>query len=92
MSLRSSTLAALRTGRVTIKSAGNIINDTPGFIIATVASAREERRVPYGVTRTSNGVWSCTCARGDTGEGCAHVAAVALVTGHPSAAALERAA
>lgn len=89
MSLRAKALTYLRTGRVTVKTAGNVVNDAPGFIVASVASTREERRTPYGVTRTSNGAWSCTCHRG---EDCAHIPAVCLVTGHPSAAALESAA
>lgn len=56
-------------------------------------------RVPYEVdadvvgfqstylVRLVDGVWHCSCH--GSGEGCAHIAAVQLATGHPSAAAKQ---
>lgn len=91
MSMRSKALACLRTGRVTIVHARKA-NDTdlPIAVVAYVASSRPERS-RYVVDLTGDGDWSCTCWRGNRGESCAHLAAVQLVTGWPSAAALERA-
>lgn len=88
MSFRSKALACLRNQRVVITHAGVVLDDRPTFIEASVYSAREERRTPYRVILHADSPWTCTCHQG---EGCAHIAAVCMVTGWPSAAALERA-
>lgn len=71
-----------------------------GLVIVLHARCRETERQPFeviavvrgytGVRRVelADGQWSCTCQGVVTpGSECAHRAAVALTTGHPSAAA-----
>lgn len=87
---RQAALAAYRAGRVVILLADAAVLapeiEPPARITAAVHSSRDDRRIPYCV-QLRGGVWTCTCDR----PACAHVAAVQLATGHPSAAAKEAA-
>ena len=91
--VRAKALGYLRDGAVTVVHARS--SQTTSIYVAT------EPFAPYEVVALVqghsgrhvvdylDGVWTCTCP---AGGGCAHVAAVQLVTGHPSEAARERAA
>lgn len=84
--VRTKSLAYLRDGKVTIGSARlpRIADpDRPEFVQARVVGHQATYRV-----HLLDGVWSCSCASvWSDCEPCAHLAAVQLVTGHPSAAA-----
>jgi len=78
--LRSRALSALRDGRVTILHARTRRTDrTPCELVAVVQGFTGKHVVDY-----DKGAWTCNC---DNPPPCAHVAAVALVTGHESPAA-----
>ena len=87
MSIRPSALAALRDGRVTVGIAQVAAGTSapPYTVTAKVLSSRMDG-THYWV-RLKHGEWSCTC----TTPLCAHLAAVQLVTGHPSPARKEAA-
>jgi hypothetical protein len=80
--LRRKALAVLREARLTIlhaecrKTAQDVDE-----VIARVRSSREGG--PSYCVDFLDGVWTCTCR---DGGGCAHVAAVQIVTGHATAA------
>jgi SWIM zinc finger len=85
--LRAKALAALRDGRVTVVHARSHSDRlVPHELIVRVASSRPDGAT-YVVDLLDDGTWTCTCRDGIAGEPCAHVAAVQLITGHPSAAA-----
>lgn len=83
-SVRQSVLTTLGAGRVMVYRAQPSTIGPPFLVAAVVDSSREERS-PYHVDLRS-GIWTCTCGR----TGCAHVAAIQFVTGHPSPAAKEK--
>jgi hypothetical protein len=81
--LRSKALAALREGRVCVTRADKADPETgtlrPQLVEAAVRSSRPGDRV-YAVDMVG-GKWLCTCQSGNSGDLCAHVAAVQMVTG-----------
>lgn len=84
--LRPKAMAALRDGRVNIVRAR--CRDTelaPFEVVALVRSSRDIEQ-KYAVD-LFNGEWSCVGRFAACPQPCAHVAAVQLVTGHPSPAA-----
>jgi hypothetical protein len=88
--VRAQALSCLRDGRVQIVHARciKVAGGPPDEVIAKVASARPDSNRVYVVDHM-DGLWTCTCR---LLEGCAHIAAVQLVTGHRSAAARDAAA
>jgi hypothetical protein len=78
--LRSKALGVLRAGRVTLLFVRSD-NDTQQVVeaLAKVKSSRPGDR--FYATEYIDGVWACTCGR----DGCPHVAALQLVTGHAPA-------
>lgn len=83
--IRNKALRYLRDGLVTMRS----VTTHPGerracAVDAQVSGARGVHKVRYDV---SAGRWSCSCGRnGGPFQPCPHVAAVQMVTGHPSVA------
>lgn len=78
--IRAKALNYLRDGAVSVFHARSPRDGTPPHeVIARVEGHNGRYVVDY-----LDGTWSCTCPEG---TGCAHVAAVQLVTGHRSAAA-----
>lgn len=78
--IRTKALGYLRDGKVIVRRAASD-DDGPRratFVRADVVGHNSVYLVSYGPH-----AWSCTCKTLD----CAHVAAVQLVTGHPSKAA-----
>lgn len=77
--VREQALGYLRDGRVVIRAA-SWVSDGPraGGVWAEVFGHADIYRVKHAADG-----WSCTC---DRPAPCPHVAAVQLVTGHPSAA------
>lgn len=80
---RKKALTYLRDGKVTVHSASRSNERgrrVPCIVSADVIGQHSTYMVglPYGKQE-----WTCTCHNDD----CAHVAAVQLVTGHPSKAA-----
>lgn len=74
--VRTKSLGYLRDGDVTIRAAA------PGYVKASVRGHNGTYVVRLGDHR-----WVCSCKSVlDDGRECAHVAAVQLVTGYPSAA------
>ncbi|WP_326646098.1 hypothetical protein OG884_15715 [Streptosporangium sp. NBC_01755] len=73
--LRAAVLHYLRTGAVTVLTASTPTDGpkAPLLVHAHVAGYRSTHRV----SRTTAG-WTCSCRYSD----CAHIAAVAMVTGH----------
>lgn len=91
---RRSALSALRDGRVAVLLAdGVVLAPTPtppvrvtAYVTAYVTSSRSDPANPTGYfVDLHGGLWTCTRRR----DGCTHLAAVQMVTGHPSAAAKE---
>ncbi|MGI5223592.1 hypothetical protein [Actinoallomurus sp. CA-142502] len=81
---RAKALAYLRDGKVLISYALGAGDDRkPRDVLAYVEGYRSTHLV-----RLTAGRWGCSCQE----TGCAHVAAVQLVTGHQSAAARQPAA
>ncbi|MDF5758564.1 hypothetical protein [Spongiactinospora sp. TRM90649] len=79
--LRGKTLAYLRGGHVRIAAALTCPGDArPRFVEAFVASTNPAATGLSYRVRLDAGRWECSC----TGDACAHLAAVQLVTGHPS--------
>jgi hypothetical protein len=70
---RAKTLAILREGRCTILRA---VSDETNTVTRSLARVQGHRGA-YAVDLV-HGAWECTCGR----DGCAHVEAVKLVTGH----------
>lgn len=70
----------LRDGKVTLLSASPQMQDQPR---PDVVYARVVGHSSTYVVTLAEGAWNCTCSRPAE---CAHVAAVQLVTGHPSLA------
>lgn len=86
MTTRSKALAALRSGRVTVLGACYDPDTlTVIDVLASVASSRDPNR-RYAIDYCFSG-WACTCGA----DGCAHIAAVQLVTGHAPADLLRAA-
>lgn len=87
--IRAQALTYLRDGKVTIGAARRPVTaDRPDFVSARVIGHNGTYLV-----HLLDGVWTCSCkAVTDDGEPCPHLAAVKLVTGHPSEAAREVAA
>lgn len=82
--LRSKTCAYLRDGAVRVLVSRTVKTENRPYHVAAVVKGHTARRV----VDLTDGRWSCTCkAVIDDGQPCAHVAAVQLVTGWPSAAA-----
>lgn len=85
--LRSRALGYLRSGAVTILTA--LPQETgprqPYLVRADVAGHRSTYQVGHVIGHG----WTCSCRRGEPGS-CAHVAAVALATGHDTPARRER--
>ncbi len=81
--VRTKALAAIRERRVTVVHAvcRKTAHDVDE-VIARVVSSQDNG--PVYVVDLLDATWTCTCP--DAGD-CVHVAAVQLVTGHPSAAA-----
>lgn len=77
--LRTSALAYLRDQKVRVLEAITHGDELRPVVVRALVQGHNGR---YEITFANN-VWSCTCGRGE----CAHVAAVALITGWPSAAA-----
>lgn len=78
--VRTRALAYLRSGAVTVLETAYYAVDSPRrphSVIAQVVGHRSTYLV-----HLDDGTWSCTCHIPD----CPHVAAVQLVTGHPSPA------
>lgn len=76
--IRAKALSYLRDGKVTISAATFAgTNRAPYDVLAYVDGHTGTRIIRYG-----SGEWGCSCRK----QGCAHVAAVQLVTGHTSAA------
>lgn len=75
MDVRAQACAYARNGQIRVVKAGR--GDPPAMVRARVAG----QRCTYFV-RLNDGVWVCSCSE----DGCPHVAAVALVTGHDSLA------
>jgi uncharacterized Zn finger protein len=73
--IRAKALSYLRSGSVTVLAASSQTNGPlrPYFVKAVV------------VGHVAGHGWACTCRRGEPGA-CAHVAAVALTTGHDTPA------
>lgn len=83
--IRTRALAAIREGRVRIRTATTRDGDPrPHFIVAVVYGHTGRHRVVYGPTMP---LWNCSCGQAT----CAHIAAVALVGGDPSLARKEAA-
>lgn len=82
--LRAKSLNYLRTGLVHVLHARTeATSRRPVEVVAIVEAHTGVRRVEL-----TGGTWSCSCqAVLSDGLPCAHVAAVQLVTNHPSAAA-----
>lgn len=81
--IRTKTLARLREGRVTVLTAATPPGaDRPGYVEAHVTSSQPGARLCHRVV-LEDGAWRCSCRA----AGCAHAAAVQLVTGWPSPAA-----
>lgn len=86
--LRAKALGYLRDGHVTILRAAipkGSLSECPSEIVARIQGHTGRYVVEY-----DHGVWRCHAARcsgNPLGHYCAHIAAVQLVTGHPSAAA-----
>ena len=82
--VRAAALSCLRDGRVTVRLARS------ARVIAHVMSSRPEVEQPYIVYRwqgSDGGLrWACTCR---AQPGCAHIAAVALVT-YPAESAARK--
>lgn len=81
--VRSKALGYLRDGRVAVLNARTERPERKaGSVGAIVRGHRGEHWV-----RGHGGDWWCTCNGEDPAADCAHIAAVQLVTGWPSAAA-----
>lgn len=80
--LRPKALSVLRSGRLTVLRAVCTSDHTVTDVTAAVRSSREGG--PTYAVDCDAGQWTCTCR---LTTGCAHIAAVQLVTGHPSEAA-----
>lgn len=76
--IRAKALAYLRDGKVRVLTA-SAFDRRPHLVIAHVDGHSSTHKVRF----TSTGRWLCTCP---LTTDCAHIAAVQLVTGHPSAA------
>lgn len=89
--IRERALSCLRDGRVQIMLArtttADVLNDQAPFEVMAFVTSSRTANVRYVVDFMSS-AWGCTCR---DGRGCAHIAAVQLVTGHESAAAKLRA-
>lgn len=74
--LRAAVLHYLRSGAVTILTASTPTDGpkVPLLVHALVEGYRSTHRV----SRTASAAWTCSCRYTD----CAHIAAVAMVTGH----------
>lgn len=81
MDVRAKACAYLRGGAVTVLSAATQDGPRPWMVHARVVGHSSTY-----VVKLIDGAWSCTCGRPAE---CAHVAAVQLVTGHPSLARKE---
>ncbi|MER7063998.1 hypothetical protein [Streptomyces albidoflavus] len=77
MDVRSQSCDYLRDGNVVVCTAGPGNFEPPEYVRARVTG----RSATY-LVRFNGGCWSCTCKDVD----CPHVAAVQMVTGHPSLA------
>jgi hypothetical protein len=77
--LRTAALHYLRSGAVTVLTASTPASGPrqPMFVEALVEGYRSTHRVRLALSK-----WSCSCRC----DGCAHVAAVQLVTGHDTPA------
>ena len=85
--MRAKALACMRDGRVVVTEArAEPYATRPRYVVAQVRSSRPERTQAY-IVDLLDSTWSCTCAAGNRRAPCPHIAAVQLVTGHPSAAA-----
>lgn len=80
MSIRTKALAYLRDGNVIVRSAVPADHGRAPFQVRADVIGQNST---YLVQLTTCDGWTCTCKN----DGCAHVAAVQLVTGHKSAAA-----
>ncbi|MCU1679236.1 MAG: hypothetical protein JWM93_3994 [Frankiales bacterium] len=85
--IRAKACAKLRTGAVTIRQATTHAGERRACAVeAKVTGHTGVHTVEYSA---ADG-WSCSCGRaGDAFSPCPHVAAVQMVTGHPSAALRE---
>lgn len=79
--LRTKALGYLRDGKVTVLGA---LWDRPALHPHTVSAIVQGFQGRYWVRRNPERGWLCSCGSTET---CAHLAAVQLVTGYPSAAA-----
>lgn len=80
-SIRSRALRYLRNERVRIVAAATPVGELRPFDVTALVQGHQERRT----VRFDGSEWSCSCTRVE----CAHIAAVQLVTGWPSAASKE---
>lgn len=78
--IRSKALGYLRSGAVSVVHAQSPRDGTPPHAVTAIVHGHNRL---YAVD-FAYGAWWCTC---DRPLPCAHVAAVQLVTGHPSPAA-----
>ncbi|MDH2425734.1 hypothetical protein [Sphaerisporangium sp. TRM90804] len=77
--IRSRALGYYRSGAIRVLAASTAApSDRPFFVEARVRGHHSDYIVRHELR-----AWTCTCHA----DGCAHVAAVQLATGHPSAAA-----
>ncbi|MEU4577472.1 hypothetical protein [Nonomuraea sp. NPDC023979] len=81
MDVRAQACSYLRAGRVTVTAAAATEHD--GQRRADVVRAHVDGHSSTYLVHLVDNTWSCTCRRPAE---CAHVAAVQLVTGHPSLA------
>lgn len=81
MDVRAKACSYLRAGAVTLREVVTHEQERPWVVYARVIGHSST----YVVT-LAEGTWNCTCHRPAE---CAHVAAVQLVTGHPSLARKE---
>lgn len=79
--VRASACSYLRNGAVTVFTATGKGDD--GAPLAVRAHVQGQSR-QYFVRRNYDGQWLCSCEM--EGDGCPHIAAVQLVTGHPGLA------
>jgi hypothetical protein len=80
--VRTKALSYLRDGKVRILHS---LTQMDGPRVPYEVDADVEGFRSTYLVRLTDGVWSCSCH--GSGEGCSHIAAVQLVTGHDSAAA-----
>jgi hypothetical protein len=85
--IRGKSLSCLRDGRVTVVLARAPTPSGPADAVCAFVDSSRGNGLRYVVDLMA-GAWSCTCR--DV-EGCPHIAAVQLVTGHRSAAARQAA-